>query len=107
MEKTKRTRIVKAVRNVNLVLFAVLMLLILFTAGGSDYAYFRVNLFGAGLGIVDMAGFLYTLWLMFSNWMEAKYLPEEKRGFWSLDTVLILAVGGFVIFRILYRMNSF
>lgn len=103
MKKRDMTKIVKVLKGIQLAFFIVLMMLILFMSTRDYYAYSNMNLFGVRLGIVDMVGFLYTLWLMFVNWMEEKYLPEKKRSFWN--TALILFVGALVIFRILYAMN--
>lgn len=103
MKKMEMTKIVKVLKGVQLAFFLVLMLLILFMSTRDWYAYGSMNLLGVKLGIVDLVGFLYTLCLMFVNWMEEKYLPENKRSFW--ETALILFVGVLVIFRILYVMN--
>lgn len=103
MKKREMTEIVKVLKGVQVVFFIAWMLLLLFMSTRDYYAYSNMYLFGVRLGIVDIVGFLNTLYLMFVNCMEEKYLPENRRSFW--DTTIMLSVAVLVIFRILYVMN--
>lgn len=103
MKERDMTKIVKALQGVRFALFIAFMLLLLFMSTRDYYAYSNMKLFGVRLGIADIVGFLYTLYLMFVNWMEEKYFPENKTSFW--ETAISLSVAVLVIFRILYAMN--